>query len=95
MGWASGSYLAERIWATVQPLIPETEQQKVAKKIYDEFSQEDADDWDPEVGGLWSIAEPMEFQEYIADSYEGMEAINLIKKHGELMNKLGFTFDDK
>jgi len=45
MGWASGSYLADDVWALVKPHIDPAEQQEVAKELIRAFCGADADDW--------------------------------------------------
>lgn len=46
MGWATGSYLAEDIWAKFKKEIPKEKRKAYAKWLYDLFCGEDADDWD-------------------------------------------------
>jgi hypothetical protein len=46
MGWASGSQLAESIFAELIDFIPEGARERVAKVILKAFEAEDADDWD-------------------------------------------------
>lgn len=67
MGWSNGSYIAEDVWKTVKPFIPEDKKQEIAKKIYDKFCEYDADDWDSKPDGLWAIAEPVEYKEYMEE----------------------------
>lgn len=44
MGWAGGSYLAEKIWLLVRHFIPEGDQRTlVARQVIDEFENEDCD----------------------------------------------------
>ena len=45
MGWCSGSELAENIYNEIRKFIPEHKRKEIAKKIYDEFCNYDADDW--------------------------------------------------
>lgn len=47
MGWSSGSGLAEEVYDMVREFIPEERRPEVAGRIYDLFSNMDADDWDP------------------------------------------------
>lgn len=58
MGWASGSYLAEDIWYSIEEYIPKKKRQEVAKIIVDKFQSEDADDWCIEEDSLYGIAYP-------------------------------------
>ena len=46
MGWAGGSYLAQDMYDKIREHIPEDKRETVAKIIYDDFCDEDADDWD-------------------------------------------------
>ena len=43
MGWASGSAIAEAVWATVSPFIPVKHHEKVAKELVELFENEDCD----------------------------------------------------
>jgi 16S rRNA C1402 N4-methylase RsmH len=60
MGWCTGSYMANDIWAIVKKYIPEKDKKKIAKKIVDIFRNEDADDWDK--NGIASVAYPEWFE---------------------------------
>lgn len=46
MGWASGSYLAQDLYATIRKHIPKDKREKVANAFIDAFEQHDADDWE-------------------------------------------------
>ena len=48
MGWASGSYIAEKLWKELKPFIPKDErgQAAVSKIIYEIFADYDADDYE-------------------------------------------------
>lgn len=46
MGWASGSQLAEGLYADIRKYIPRGQRKNVAEKILDHFEHHDADDWD-------------------------------------------------
>lgn len=51
MGWASGScgsYLAEALWQAIRDCVQPEKRKDCAERIYQLFSAEDADDWDPE-----------------------------------------------
>jgi hypothetical protein len=56
MGWASGSQLAEDLYADIRKHIPKAKRAKVAEKIIAAFENYDADDWD-EGSTLWSDSE--------------------------------------
>ena len=45
MGWASGSGLACEVYGLVRNYIPEKKRKQVATKIFDLFTDMDADDW--------------------------------------------------
>lgn len=45
MGWSSGSQLAEKLWDEIRKYIPAKDHKKLARKIYSEFCEDDADDW--------------------------------------------------
>jgi len=45
MGWC-GADLAEKVWKQVRKYIPEDDKEQVARKIFDMFTDYDADDWD-------------------------------------------------
>ncbi len=48
MGWASGSYLAQDVWSVVREHIPPKSRGDLARRIYEMFCREDADDWSPD-----------------------------------------------
>ena len=48
MGWAGGSQTAEQLYESLKPFIKRDCIQKAARKIYDDFCDEDADDWNPQ-----------------------------------------------
>jgi hypothetical protein len=71
MGWCSGSQLAEDIWSEISEELPDDQILRLAKIVYDKFCDHDADDWDCEIGGLWSMGVSREeFMEYLKDCYE-------------------------
>ena len=55
MGWASGSQLAEDVWAAVRNSIPAGARQPIAKKIVDLFEDYDCDTM-PEAMQLYADA---------------------------------------
>lgn len=46
MGWSSGVSLAEQTYDLVREFIPIKKRKKIAREIYELFSDQDADDWD-------------------------------------------------
>lgn len=73
MGWASGSYLAEKLWMKLKPYIKLKDYGAVSKIIVDEFSELDADDWEcyPKLDCLYytylKYNKPEELKEYDFD----------------------------
>ena len=49
MGWASGSRIAEELWAALRPLTSEGSYGKVSEIIFEKFCEYDADDWELEI----------------------------------------------
>ena len=49
LGWSGGSYLAEDVWNLIRQFVPAEVRKKTAKKIYDLFVDQDADDWDDDM----------------------------------------------
>lgn len=45
MGWASGSYFADEVWAVVKPHVNPSDQRRVARELIQVFCGQDADDW--------------------------------------------------
>lgn len=60
MGWASGSQLAEQIFKRLKKIVPKGDHKIVAQILYEEFSNEDADDWDYGKGTVWRLGAPKE-----------------------------------
>ena len=58
MGWCSGSYLAENIFKKIEQYLPNEVKYEIAKMIYDEFCDMDADCWDDD----------MQIMKYIKDA---------------------------
>jgi len=70
MGWCSGSIIAEELWKEIEPHLPEEKKYPIAKKIYDVFSDNDADCWDYSEGSLSALADPEsaeELKRYMTD----------------------------
>jgi hypothetical protein len=67
MGWASGSQLAEELWKELKKMVPSMLHKKLAKLLYERFSDADADDWDTSATGLWATACPEKYKEYLND----------------------------
>ena len=74
MGWASGSYLAEKIWEDIKDILPNDKKDELAVKIYNAFCDADADDWDFKEGNLFTTAlkvqHPEDYAEYKAEREE-------------------------
>lgn len=64
MGWSSGSYIAERLWDELKPLLDE---KYLSKLLYETFAEYDADGYEWEEGSLeytyYKLNKPKEFEE--------------------------------
>jgi hypothetical protein len=49
MGWCSGSFMADELWDDIRKYIPKAKRKLVANKIYDVFSDHDADCWESDM----------------------------------------------
>lgn len=79
MGWATGSEIANKVWEAIKPCISSDErmQAEVSKRIYEIFTDYDADDWSywlQEKGSLFEtylrLNEPEEYKEYMKEMRE-------------------------
>lgn len=79
MGWATGSEIANKVWEAIKPCIASDErmQAEVSKRIYEIFTDYDADDWSywlQEKGSLFEtylrLNEPEEYKEYMKEMRE-------------------------
>ena len=76
MGWATGSEIANKVWEVIKHFISSDErmQAEVSKRIYEIFTDYDADDWSywlQEKGSLFEtylrLNEPEEYKEYMKE----------------------------
>lgn len=49
MGWCTGSYIAAELWDEIRDYLPKDKKEKLAFRIYEVFSNQDADCWDNEM----------------------------------------------
>lgn len=65
MGFASGSYAADKIFQRVKKLVGEKYHKKLAEIIVAEFEELDSDDWDMETpGSVYCVARPEECDDH-------------------------------
>lgn len=72
MGWASGSRIAEELWAKLQPYFKDDKEKQISKIIVELFEREDADDWDYfDDEGVYltylKLNKPKEYKELLED----------------------------
>ncbi len=75
MGWASGSSLGIDIYDEIRQYIPDDKRKEVARFIYDQVTDMDADDWDLTSNleidsgetAEWIKENPEEVEGYISD----------------------------
>ena len=79
MGWANGSYVAEKVWKAVKSFIEKDERAyaEVSKRIYEIFEENDADDWSYQLlykGSLYytymKLNKPEEFKKLMREMYD-------------------------
>ena len=70
MGWASGSYIAEKLWEELKDSLDE---KYLSKLIYETFSEYDADDYEWKEGSLeytyYKLNKPKELEEMNNGNY--------------------------